>query len=485
VNVRNLAAQRSQSRTGPTGQPVSPVLWATLVAAIEFIVVSATALCASVAYLKVIYSQSHFLDQYVVASGVLGFLYVLICLVDEQYHLTGEKWTRQGIARGVGAISLAFTFWLAIAFLFKFADDYSRGIFLVQLVVVVPSLLLTRVALAETLRWGCRAGKFQGRALVVVSLTRNPTRQLVEQLCEEPDKITRWYEIETEPLRSAEGKCDALARKLSAIRAECRKISPDGIIIIFDAINMKSVARVAEAFFELPTNLQLVPVAIMPFMQRSRIAFSGRLHVLELLSRPFSLLDRFLKRTLDLIASVAAVIVLSPLLLLVSLAIKFDSAGPILFRQTRHGFNNGPIEVFKFRTMAAANEGAPFQQTTRNDPRVTRIGRILRKTSIDEFPQLLNVIRGEMSLVGPRPHAVAHNDAFFEQITLMARRHNMKPGITGWAQVNELRGETDTTEKMRLRVEYDLYYIDNWTLFFDVKILLKTVFSKRTFTAGY
>ena len=173
------------------------------------------------------------------------------------------------------------------------------------------------------------------------------------------------------------------------------------------------------------------------------------------------------------------------MMLIVAAWIKLDSRGPILFQQVRDGYNNKPIKVLKFRTMVVHEAKGPFCQATRDDPRVTRVGRILRRTNIDELPQLLNVIQGDMSLVGPRPHAISHNEMYEGRIARMARRHNVKPGITGWAQVNGLRGETDTLEKMQARVEHDLYYIDHWSFAFDLKILVKTIFSKKSYQNAY
>ena len=168
---------------------------------------------------------------------------------------------------------------------------------------------------------------------------------------------------------------------------------------------------------------------------------------------------------------------LSPVLIAAALMIKLDSPGPVLFRQRRYGFNNNPITVFKFRTMRHDQaDDRLVPQARRNDPRVTRVGAFLRRTSLDELPQLINVLRSEMSLVGPRPHAVAHNEQYAHVIDDYLSRHRVKPGITGWAQVNGLRGETDTPDKMRRRVQYDLYYIDNWSLYLDFKILALTPF---------
>jgi exopolysaccharide biosynthesis polyprenyl glycosylphosphotransferase len=167
----------------------------------------------------------------------------------------------------------------------------------------------------------------------------------------------------------------------------------------------------------------------------------------------------------------------SPILLLIMVAIKLNSRGPILFRQRRYGFNNNEFAVLKFRTMREdAPSDAGVEQAKRMDPRVTLVGRILRRTSLDELPQLINVIRGEMSLVGPRPHAVEHNEEYAMVINEYLSRHRVKPGITGWAQVNGFRGETKTVDLMRQRVQHDLYYIDNWSVLFDLRILVMTLF---------
>ena len=203
-----------------------------------------------------------------------------------------------------------------------------------------------------------------------------------------------------------------------------------------------------------------------------------------MLRPPLSAFDLSIKRAFDVCASVLGLVALSPLLLTVSLGIKLESRGPILFRQNRHGYNNEIIPVVKFRTMNVVEDGessATFKQVRSNDDRLTRLGRFLRRTNIDELPQLFNVLCGEMSLIGPRPHPIALNTMFRERIVPYSRRHNVKPGLTGWAQVNGFRGETDTFEKMQHRVEYDMFYIDNWSFLLDLKIILMTLFSKSAY----
>lgn len=202
----------------------------------------------------------------------------------------------------------------------------------------------------------------------------------------------------------------------------------------------------------------------------------GGLPVWRLSTKPLSDSALLIKRVEDLVLGSLLTLSVAPLLLFIAIAIKIESRGPVLFRQMRHGFNNTTFTVYKFRSMEHAEEtSGNVVQASRADPRVTRVGWFLRRSSLDELPQLFNVLRGEMSLVGPRPHAVPHNHLYGKQIEDYFRRHRLKPGITGWAQVNALRGETRSIDKMRARVEHDLYYIDNWSLALDLRILLRTV----------
>ena len=185
---------------------------------------------------------------------------------------------------------------------------------------------------------------------------------------------------------------------------------------------------------------------------------------------------RLFKRLIDLALGGLALALLSPVMLATAVAVRLDSPGPILFRQIRYGERGQSIHVYKFRSMYV-DDGGPLRQVSRSDPRVTRVGKFLRRTSLDELPQLINVLAGSMSLVGPRPHAVAHNELYRQQINGYMLRHSIKPGITGWAQVNGLRGETDTLDKMQRRLEYDRYYITHWSLGLDIRILFLTVWT--------
>jgi putative colanic acid biosynthesis UDP-glucose lipid carrier transferase len=212
---------------------------------------------------------------------------------------------------------------------------------------------------------------------------------------------------------------------------------------------------------------------------RARITSVGHIPAFSIFDSPFQGMDGSLKRAEDLVFGTLALILAGIPMILVAIAIKLTTHGPVFFRQRRYGLGGKEIRVFKFRTMTVAEDGNAVARATQDDARVTAIGAVLRRTSIDELPQLFNVLTGSMYLVGPRPHAIAHNEQYRSIVGNYMLRHKVKPGITGWAQVNGLRGETDVTEKMRKRVEFDLDYINNWNLFFDIQIMWLTVFGRR------
>jgi putative colanic acid biosynthesis UDP-glucose lipid carrier transferase len=242
---------------------------------------------------------------------------------------------------------------------------------------------------------------------------------------------------------------------------------------------MPSVAkgRILETIAELdvlPIDVQLCPDAMTLPSEISGMSGAGGLVLLDLQRPPLNARGILFKTAMDYVLAVVALIVFSPLMLAIAAAVKLDSRGPVFFVQRRHGYNQRIIRVAKFRSMTVAEDGAVVTQAVRGDNRVTRVGRFLRRTSLDELPQLFNVLRGELSLVGPRPHAVAHNESYSRVLARYANRHKVKPGITGWAQVNGCRGETKTPEDMCQRVELDLHYIKNWSLWLDIQILART-----------
>jgi putative colanic acid biosynthesis UDP-glucose lipid carrier transferase len=208
---------------------------------------------------------------------------------------------------------------------------------------------------------------------------------------------------------------------------------------------------------------------------QGRLQDMNGIPVVGILETPFTGTNELVKRISDVVLASIILVLISPLLLVLAIGVKLSSPGPAIFRQRRNGLDGGEITVYKFRSMRTMDNGAVVAQATKDDPRITPFGAFLRRSSLDELPQFFNVLQGRMSIVGPRPHAVAHNEMYREMIKAYMVRHKVKPGITGWAQVNGLRGETDTVEKMRARVEYDLEYLRNWSLLFDLQIIVRTV----------
>jgi Undecaprenyl-phosphate glucose phosphotransferase len=255
----------------------------------------------------------------------------------------------------------------------------------------------------------------------------------------------------------------------------------DLMIVTLPLTAESRLLEVLKQLWVLPADIRLSAYSQRLRYRPRAYSWIGNVPFLDAFDKPLTGWDSFLKAVEDKVIAALAIMVLSPVMAAVALAIKLDSKGPVLFRQKRYGFNNELIEVYKFRSMHVESCDADARKlVTRDDPRVTRVGRFIRRTSLDELPQLFNVLEGGLSLVGPRPHATqakARDKLYDEVVEGYYARHKMKPGITGWAQVNGWRGETDTPEKIQRRVEHDLYYIENWSLFLDLYILAKTPFA--------
>jgi Undecaprenyl-phosphate glucose phosphotransferase len=254
----------------------------------------------------------------------------------------------------------------------------------------------------------------------------------------------------------------------------------DQLIVALPLVRQERLNAIIEQLSAGSIDVCIMPREFLVLRDRYRVNYIGSLPVLNVWQQPVRDFDGVLKEVQDRTLALIGLILLAPLLAFAALAIKLESKGPILFRQKRMGFNNIEIEVLKFRSMYVDRQDqSGAQRTTKGDPRVTRVGRIIRRTSIDELPQLWNVLRGEMSIVGPRPHATAMRvgDTYYhDAVRGYAARHRVKPGITGLAQVRGLRGEIDTIERAKKRVEYDIYYIENWSPLLDLRIILETIF---------
>lgn len=269
----------------------------------------------------------------------------------------------------------------------------------------------------------------------------------------------------------------ATAQLRGTLESLPRFIDEHGVKDVFITLPLSSQPRILnlmEALQNTTASLHFVPDVFGVSIIQGRLEDMGGVPVVGLIVTPFTGVNGLVKRVSDIALSILILVLISPVLLFVAIGVRLSSPGPVLFKQRRTGLDGDIIEVYKFRSMTALDNGTDIKQATRNDPRITRFGAFIRKTSLDELPQFVNVLQGRMSIVGPRPHAVAHNEQYRKIVKAYMARHKVKPGITGWAQVNGLRGETDTVDKMARRVEYDLEYLRNWSLSLDLLIIART-----------
>jgi Undecaprenyl-phosphate glucose phosphotransferase len=476
------------SATGPSSPAIGPQTRRlsgaiARIVVIEFLAIGLSAYVASFAYRYVGSNSSSPTYQYVPASIFIALMVLLFSISFRHFAAIQTQPRHRFLWSGIGAVGLAFSLLLSTLFLFKISEDYSRGSFIFQVMSVGITMICTRAVAYSWLQSAIAAGLLAARRVVLIgddALCSHFARRLMATgiLPVGSFKFPSGKEL-------AQHESGPAGPSLGAILDLCRNRHPDDVIIVANQENFSTIPCLTRKLSELPINVHIVPRDSMDLFATSRIMEFGNVLTFQVSSIPLSSFDLYVKRAFDILAALAGLVLFSPLLLCAALAVKLDSPGPVFFRQKRHGYNKQAIGVLKFRTMTTLENGGDFRQVRKNDDRVTAVGRILRRSNIDELPQLINVLMGQMSLVGPRPHATAHNDMFEGRILPYARRHNVKPGITGWAQVNGARGETDTLEKMQQRVEYDLYYIDNWSFLFDVKIIVMTLFSKKSYLNAY
>ncbi len=361
----------------------------------------------------------------------------------------------------------AFLILASGVFTWGVSQDLSRGDILIFWAFGAVALLAHRVFWRIALPRALESGALRGRTVVSLTSEDAIPQRFVENLTRHGYHIVAHFHVPTgEPFAE-----DAVDNIISM----CRTSEIEEVVLFVNPERMSHLRAIARRLRVLPLPVTFVPVgALSQLFQRAHNDI-GDTVAIELQRAALSPAEQVLKRVIDVVVSVSALALLSPLMLAVAVAIKLDSAGPVLFRQTRHGFNERPFGIYKFRSMTVMENGDVVRQAQKGDARVTRVGYWIRRLSIDELPQLFNVVRGDMSIVGPRPHASAHDRYFASAIEKYAFRHHVKSGITGWAQVCGARGETDTLEKMQRRVELDLWYINNWSIWLDFSIMIRTI----------
>ena len=362
-----------------------------------------------------------------------------------------------------------------LAFLFKVGVDYSRGSFLTFCFVTPLGLLGVRKATKIAMTKAVARGAIGRRDAVLVGDCEEISSLQPQDLLAlfGAAEINRFLlSKESDP----SARLSADRRIIKSIANFVRNNNCREVLLALPWNDIDRIEFVREQIKTLPVAARLLPDIRVRSLTNFTSSARQRVLAVEIQRAPLSGAQCFVKRIVDIILASLALMFFLPIMTLTAIAIKLDSPGPVIFRQNRNGFNGRQFVIFKFRTMSVQENGSTVSQATRDDPRVTSIGRLLRSASIDELPQLLNVLKGDMSLIGPRPHALAHDNYFETVLSDYAFRHHVKPGITGWAQCNGARGETPSIEHISERVKLDLWYINNWSLWLDVQILLKTFF---------
>jgi Undecaprenyl-phosphate glucose phosphotransferase len=377
---------------------------------------------------------------------------------------------------------ILFGVFAAALFFTKFGAEYSRVWFAAWYAFGFIVLVAYRVCVSALVRYWNQNGQLARRAVLVGG--GSPAEELLKAIQRSKDADVRVVGIfddrndDRSPRRVANipklGKIDELVDFVRQTRV-------DLLIVTFPLTAENRLVQVLRRLWVLPVDIRLSAYTQKLRYRPRAYSYIGNVPFLDVFDKPLTDWDAIVKAAEDKVLAAIALLLLSPVMILIAIAIKLESKGPVFFKQNRYGFNNELIEVLKFRSMYAdmADHDAS-KLVTKDDPRVTRIGAIIRRTSIDELPQLINVLKGNLSLVGPRPHATlakAENRLYDDVVEEYFARHKVKPGITGWAQINGWRGETDTAEKIQRRVEHDLYYIENWSIFFDLYILARTPFA--------
>ncbi|MDH7794188.1 MULTISPECIES: undecaprenyl-phosphate glucose phosphotransferase [unclassified Beijerinckia] len=463
---------------GATRSIVSPavvrIVFSVVAGACDALAILSSAVVTWVLYHYLAYPHAQAIPPLGAQGYVMAALFIVSNMMRREYMFSNYLGFRSHLRRTVVLWNVAFASTIMLAFLAKTSADFSRGAMVFFYVGGLSSVLLMRLALVRIVADRSGNGSVAQKRIYLVGFE------------EEIERFNETYKPSDIGMRVVAASVlrgpDSLRDDLALAAASARVLRPEEVFILVPWSNRETIEACISSFMLVPAAIHLGPERVLDRFRDVHIERIGNISTLHLVRRPLSTLEIVTKRAFDIVAGSLALVLLSPLLLLVAIAVRLDSNGPAFFLQRRYGFNQMPFNIIKFRSMTTMDNGRSIQQATANDTRITRLGRILRRCNIDELPQLLNVVRGDMSLVGPRPHAMAHDQHYIHHIALYARRHNVKPGITGWAQVNGYRGETDTEQKMRARVEHDLAYIDNWSLWLDVKIMLLTVFSRKAYS---
>jgi undecaprenyl-phosphate galactose phosphotransferase/putative colanic acid biosynthesis UDP-glucose lipid carrier transferase len=447
-----------------------------LIALSDLLLIVAASVVAGVAYHKFVVGSIGEIREFVAVGIDSGLLFILAIQPTGCYRAANIGSSRRRLGELILIWLLVLFIVMAFLFLLKVGESYSRGSILLFGFLGLGLLLSSRIFVSRKLADALARGTLHGRRAIVIGdqgeLADTSPLHLLQ-------KYGSWEISRFQLPAGTGGAGDDLSIKgdFDAVDAAIESARKNRAEIILLALRWTDTLRrdfVRERLQVLPLPVFLLPDRFVGSILSLPSRELGSQIGIELQRAPLSETELAAKRALDVMLAAVGLVALLPLLALVSVAIKLSSPGPVIFRQRRYGFNRREFTIYKFRTMNVQEDGSSIRQACRNDVRVTGLGRVLRATSIDELPQLFNVLRGDMSLVGPRPHACAHDNEYAQLIGNYAFRHHIKPGITGWAQVNGFRGETAQLNLMKRRVDLDLWYINNWSFWLDLRIIART-----------
>ena len=468
--------------------PISPIVLAGAVRMAEFALIVTVGLAVYAAYLL---PNEGFSWHYVAATLAVGLLAMLAFQIADIYQVQAFRGYEKQYMRLASAWSLVFLMAIGATFFSKTGEMFSRVWLGTFYVGGLGALIIARNLLFYAVRKWTREGRLTRRTVVVGG--GDLGARVIEELRQQKDSGVEIVGLFDDRGDDRGGAVCAGQRKLGSVDDLVefgRRTRVDLVIFSLPISAEGRILQMLKKLWVLPVDIRLAAhTNKLQFRPRS-YSYIGKVPVIDVFDRPIADWDVVMKWLFDKIIGSLMLIALLPVMALIAIAIKLDSRGPVLFKQKRYGFNNDLIEVYKFRSMYTGDADVTASKlVTKDDPRVTRIGRFIRKASLDELPQLFNVVfKGNLSLVGPRPHAVnakAEARLYDEAVDGYFARHRVKPGITGWAQINGWRGETDTHEKIQQRVEHDLYYIENWSVLLDLYILVRTPFALLNTESAY
>jgi Undecaprenyl-phosphate glucose phosphotransferase len=464
---------RSNSRD-QLAVPISLNVMSPLVAAFDLTWIVLLGVVTGILYDGVAFGRNGEAQNHLGSGLAVATLYSAFAHAAQFYrapNLLRRKWQ---VGRSTLAWIMVFGFLATLAFLLKIGAAFSRGEMLLFFISGIFATVVMRLAVAHVCTLVISSGALKPNRIVLVgSADQLAANEALSALERYGYAVARVFSLPVDPDYTFDKQ--ELKTRLRELVHYVREMGIDQIIIAVPWRLTDLLGEVEDELRVLPIPVRLVPDTTTGRVLDRPLLELGPTKAIELQRAPLSAAQRNLKQGMDRILAAMSLVALIPFFAVISAAIRMESSGPAFFLQTRIGFNGRPFKIFKFRTMSTLDDGSVIVQATKNDNRVTHLGRLLRKLSIDEVPQLLNVLRGDMSLVGPRPHALAHDNEYDQLIATYAIRHKMKPGITGWAQVNGFRGETPEIGMMKRRVESDLWYIEYWSLWLDIRILLVTV----------